>query len=86
MSLGWSSTDFTSPFSATTKPAKGVPNVITMTNFSGIAGTRLLESVATEQHARYARVWKQRPALVAMGAFPTDNSTGVSAVWCRHQK
>jgi hypothetical protein len=60
--------------------------MITMTNFSEIPGARLLESVATVQHVQYARAWKPRPGAVILGGFETDNSTGVSAVWCRHQK
>jgi hypothetical protein len=69
------------------QPAKGVSTVITMTNISGIQGTHAGEPVAT---VRYERAWKQRPGVVALGAFvnlgasPADNSTGVSAVRCRH--
>ena len=63
------------------QPAKGVSTVVTMTNISGIQGTHICELAAT---ARYERAWKQRPGVVALGAFPIDNSTGVSAVWCRH--
>jgi hypothetical protein len=63
------------------QPAKGVLPVITMTNISGIQGTHVAEPVAT---VRYERAWKQRPGFVALGASPTDNSTGVSAVRCRH--
>jgi hypothetical protein len=69
--------------------AKGVSTVVTMTNISGIQGTHAGEPVAT---VRYERAWKQRPGVVtlALGAFvnlgasPTDNNTGVSAVRCRH--
>ncbi len=66
MSLSWSPTDFTSPFSVTTRPAKGVSTVITMTNISGIQGTHMCEPVAT---VRYERAWKQRPRVVVLGAF-----------------
>jgi hypothetical protein len=55
--------------------------VVTMTLISGILGTRMSEHVAPVYRAR---AWKQRPAVVSLGGFPTDNSTGVSAARCRH--
>jgi hypothetical protein len=61
--------------------------VITMTSISGIRGTHASEFAAT---VWYERAWKQRPGVVSLGAFvnlggsPADNSTGVSAVRCRH--
>jgi hypothetical protein len=61
-------------------PAKGVSTVITMTRIRDLQGTCMSEHVAPV----YARAWKQRPAVVALGGFPTDNSTGVSAARCRH--
>jgi hypothetical protein len=61
--------------------AKGVSTVITMTLISPILGTHMSEHVAP---AYRACVWKQRPAIVTLGGFPTDNSTSVSAARCRH--
>jgi hypothetical protein len=57
--------------------------VVTMTLISRIQGTCMSELVAP---AHYARVWKQRLAVVALGGFPTDNSTGVSAARCRQHQ
>jgi hypothetical protein len=49
---------------------------------AGIHGTRLrVESVASA----YVRAWKQRPAVVTLIGFPTDNCTGVSATERRHR-
>ena len=45
-------------------------------------GTRLrVESVVSA----FARAWKQRPAVVTLGGFPTDNCIGVSASERRHR-
>ena len=52
--------------------------MITMTNttVAAVHGARLrTESVVPA----YARAWKQRPSIVTLGGFGTDNSTGVSA-------
>ncbi len=56
--------------------------MITMTNpVATLRGTRLhVESVVPA----YARAWKQRPSVVILGGFGTDNSTGVSAEERRH--
>jgi hypothetical protein len=56
--------------------------VITMTNpVATLRGIRLhVESVVPA----YARAWKQRPSVVILGGFGTDNSTGVSAEERRH--
>jgi hypothetical protein len=56
--------------------------VVTMTLISPILGTRMSEHVAPA----YPRVWKQRPAAVALGGFLTDNSTRVSAARCRQHQ
>jgi hypothetical protein len=49
---------------------------------AGIHGTRLrVESVVSA----YVRAWKQRPAVVALNGFLTDNYTGVSATERRHR-
>jgi hypothetical protein len=46
-----------------------------------VRGTRLhAESVVPA----YARAWKQRPSVVILGGFGTDNCTGVSAEERRH--
>jgi len=65
--------------------------MITMTrDLAGIYGTRVRGgSVITMGSLhRSARVWQQIPALVVFeknkGVSPTDNSTGVSEVECRH--
>jgi hypothetical protein len=56
-----------------------------ITTIAGIHGTRLrVESVATPAVAMYVRAWKQRPAVITLGGFSTDNSTGVSEVEYRH--
>jgi hypothetical protein len=56
--------------------------MITMTNpVATIHGTLpRVESVVSA----YARAWKQRPSVVILGGFGTDNSTGVSAEERRH--
>ncbi|MEN3267119.1 hypothetical protein [Pseudonocardia sp.] len=61
--------------------------MITMTpNIVEIHGTRLRVGFVMPMAGSlsYARAWKQRPAVVALGAILTDNSTGVSEVECRH--
>jgi hypothetical protein len=50
---------------------------------AGFHGTRLrVESVVPA----YARAWKQRPAVVILGGFRTDNCTGVSAALERRHR
>lgn len=51
--------------------------MITMTNIAQVHGPRL--RVASVVPA-YTRAWKPCPAVVTLGAFGIDNSTGVSAV------
>ena len=60
----------------------GAP-MITMTPYIAESpGTRLrVESVVPA----YARAWKQRPAVVTLSGFSTDNCTGVSASERRHR-
>jgi hypothetical protein len=56
--------------------------VITMTTLVATAPGALprVESVLPA----LAHAWKQRPAVVILGGFGTDNSTGVSAEGRRH--
>jgi hypothetical protein len=57
--------------------------MITMTPYIAEShGARLrVESVVSAS----ARAWKQRPAVVTLGGFPTDNCIGVSASERRHR-
>jgi hypothetical protein len=60
--------------------------MITMTpNIAEIHGTRVRVEfvVPMAGSLSYARVWKQRPAVGALGAILADNSIGVSEVECR---
>ena len=46
-----------------------------------VGGTRLRVEGMVRPHAR---AWKQRPSVVLLGGFGTDNCTGVSAEERRH--
>ena len=51
--------------------------MITMTNTVAVLhGARLRAECVVPARAR---AWKQRPSVVILGGFGTDNSTGVSA-------
>ncbi len=55
--------------------------MITMTSVVATHSTRLW----TESVAAHVPACKQRPSALALGGIVFDNSTGVSAVRCRHR-
>jgi hypothetical protein len=53
------------------------------TNIATIHGTRVRVGSVVPSAAElpvYGRAWKQRPGVVVLGRFGTDNCTGVSEV------